>query len=87
MVGCPASYGVPEDSPLRNPNQIPFSDPSTAVQNPPGAIDEEETPSMRELVEAIDSHVESIDLEVTSDLHAGDRPSENVQLQLPLATQ
>ena len=36
------------------------------------------TPSMRELVEAIDSHVESVDLEVTNDLRVGDRPSENV---------
>ena len=38
------------------------------------------TLGMRELVEAIDSHVESVDLEVTSDLCVGDRPNENVQL-------
>ena len=31
-------------------------------------------------VEAIDSHVESVALEVTSNLHAGDQPSEDVQL-------
>ncbi|XP_030969636.1 uncharacterized protein LOC115989896 isoform X2 [Quercus lobata] len=52
------ALGVPENSPLRNPNQIPFPGLSTAAQNPPGATNEEETPSMRELVEAIDSHVE-----------------------------
>ena len=66
------ALGVPEDSPLRNPNQIPFPGPSTTAQNPPGAIVEEETPSMRELAEAIDSHVELVDLEVTSNLRAGD---------------
>ena len=42
---------------------------------------------MRELVEAIDSHVELVDLEVTSNLRDGDRPGEDVQLQPPLATQ
>ena len=63
---------VSEDSPLRNPNQIPFLGPYTATQNLPGAIVEEETPSMRELAEAIDSHVELVDLEVTSNLRAGD---------------
>ena len=52
------ALGVPENSPIRNPNQIPFSGLSTAAQNPPSATNEEETPSMRELVEAIDSHVE-----------------------------
>ena len=76
------ALGVPEDSPLRNPNQIPFSSPSTATQNPLGAIEEEETTSMRELVEAIDSHVELTDLETTSNPHAGDQPGGNVQLPL-----
>ena len=42
---------------------------------------------MRELVRAIDSHVELVDLEVTSNLHAGDQPYENVQLQPPPSTQ
>ena len=63
---------VPEDYPLRNPNQIPFSAPSTKAQNPLDAIDEEETMSMRELVEAIDSYDEPIDLEATSNLHVDD---------------
>ena len=79
--------GVPEDSPLRDPNQISFRGPSLAVQNPPGATNEEKSPSMRELVEAIDSHMELVDLEVTSNLRTGDRPDEDVQLQPPSATQ
>ena len=70
---------VPEDSLLRNPNQIPFTVPSTATQNPLGAINEEETTSMRELVEAIDSHVELIDLEATSNPHFGDQLGGDVQ--------
>ena len=69
---------VPEDSPLRNPDQIPFSNPSPAVQNPLSAVDEEETPSIRELVQAIDSHVELVNLEVTNNLREGDPPDENV---------
>ena len=60
--------GVPEDSPLRNPNQIPFPNPSPAMQNPRGTIDKEDTKSLRELVQAIDSHVELVDLEVTNNL-------------------
>ena len=38
---------------------------------------------MRELVWAIDSHVELVDLEVTSNLHASNQPDENIQLQPP----
>ena len=71
--------GVPDDSLLRNPNQVPFPDPSPPVQNPFGGVDEEETPSMRELVQAIDSHVELLNLEVTSNVHAGIQPTEDVQ--------
>ena len=69
---------VPEDSPLRDPNEIPFSGPSLAVQNPPGATNKAKSPSMRELVEAIDSHVELVHLEVTNNLCASDQPSEGV---------
>ena len=60
------AMGVPKDSPLRDPNQIPFSGPFTAIQNQLGVIDEEETTSMTELVEAIDSHAKLIYLEATS---------------------
>ena len=76
---------VPEDSPLRNLNQIPFSTPSTVAQNPSSAIDEEETTSIRELVESIDSYEEPINLEATSNLHVDDQPGRNVQP--PLAAQ
>ena len=60
------ALGVPEDSHLRNPGQIPFPSPITAVQDPPTAIEEEETTSMRELVEQIDAHAELEDMEATS---------------------
>ena len=73
------ALGVPEDSLLRIPNQIPFPGLSTADQNPPDAIDKEESTSMRELMEAIDFHIEPIDLEATSNLHVGDQPNGNVQ--------
>ena len=42
--------GVPEDSPLRDPSQIPFPSSVTAVQDPLVLVEEEETTSMRELV-------------------------------------
>lgn len=60
---------IPDDSTLRNPDQVPFPDPLPTVQNPFEAADEEETPSTRELVQAIDSHMELVNLEVTSNLH------------------
>ena len=48
------------------------------MQNTVGVIDEEETTSIRVLVEAIDFHVEPIDLEATSNPYAGDQLSGNV---------
>ena len=39
---------------------------------------------MRELVRAIDSHVELVDLEVTSNLHSGDQLGEDIHAQPPL---
>ena len=68
--------GVSEDSPLRDPDQIPFLIPTPSEQNPPTPIDEEEMTSMRELVEQIDAHVELDDMEATSVPCAGDQPSE-----------
>ena len=68
------AVGVPEDSPLRNPNQIPFPDPARPVQNLPNVDEEEETASIRELVQEIDPHMELVDLEVTSSLRASDHP-------------
>ncbi|XP_050281296.1 uncharacterized protein LOC126722192 [Quercus robur] len=60
------ALGVPEDSPLRDPSQVPFPNPEPAGQDAPAALDEEETASMRELVEQIDSHAEPEELEATS---------------------
>lgn len=71
---------MPKDSPLRNPNQIPYLDPSPSVQNPTGAEEEEDTPSMRELVHEIDSHTKLIDLEITNNPSVV--PS-SIQPQLP----
>ncbi|KAK9999238.1 hypothetical protein SO802_018841 [Lithocarpus litseifolius] len=68
--------GVPEDSPLRDSSQIPFPGPSSAAQVPLAVNSEEDTPSMRELVDAIDSHVKLVDLEITSNIHADDQPAE-----------
>ena len=70
--------GVPEDSLLRDPDQIPFPSPAAAVQNPPVPIEEEETASMRELVEQIDAHVESDDTEATSIPSAQDQLGVNL---------
>ena len=58
--------GVPEDSLLRDPGQIPFPSPANSVQNPSMPIKDEETASIRELVEQIDAHVESDDTEATN---------------------
>ena len=66
------ALGVPEDSPFRDPSQIPFLSFTPAAQNPPMPIDEEETTSMRELVEQIDSHMELDDMEATSIPYASD---------------
>lgn len=55
------ALGVLKDSPLRDPNQIPFLNLPTAMQNTSELIDEEETTSMKELVETIDSHVKPVD--------------------------
>ena len=68
-----------EDSPLRNPEQIPYSSPPPPMQsqaNATDAADEEETLSMRDLVRAIDAHV---DLEATSNLNT----IEDAQVQQP----
>ena len=60
------ALGVPEDSHLRDPGQIPFPSPVTTVQDPSAAVKEEETTSMKELVEQIDTHAEPEDMEATS---------------------
>ena len=60
------ALGVPEDSPFRDPGQIPVPVFTPVAQNPAGPNEEEETDSLRELVEQIDAHVEMIGTEVTS---------------------
>ena len=69
MDGCSASDEVSVNSPLRNLGQIPILEPHPPVQNPTGIEEEEDTPSMRELVQEIDSHVELVDLEITNNLN------------------
>lgn len=68
MDGCSASVGVFDDSPLRNPKQIPYSEPPSPVLNLTGIKKEENAPSMRELVQEIDSYMELVDLKITSNL-------------------
>lgn len=77
------AMGVPVDSPLRNPDQVPFPDPFSLYPRPLGATDEKETPNMRELVRVIDSHMKLVDLEVTSGRHAGAQSTKDVQIQQP----
>ena len=73
------AVGVPKDSPLRDPNQIPLPSLSTAAQKTPVVVDEEETTSLRELLKQIDAHVEPIDLEATSNPNTEDQCGGNVQ--------
>lgn len=64
-----STLGVLNESPFRNPNQIPYPKPPPPNQNPID-VDEEDTPSMRELMQEIDSYNELVDLKITSDLNA-----------------
>ena len=79
------AVGVPEDSPLRDPNQIPLPSLPTATQKTHVIADEEETTSLRELVDQIHAHVVPIDLEATSNPNTEDQHGGNVQP--PLDTQ
>ena len=72
------AIGVLEDSLLKDPNQIPLPSLPIAAQKTPVVADEEETTSLRELVEQIDAHVEPIDLEATSNPNAEDQHGGNV---------
>ena len=64
------AMGVAKDSPLRNPEQIPYPAPAPLVHSQADAVDEKETLNMRELVHAIDTHVKIDNPEVTSNLYA-----------------
>ena len=72
------AVGVPKDSPLRDPNQIPLPSLPTATQKTHVVTDEEETTSLRELVDQIHAHVEPIDLEATSNPNTEDQHGGNV---------
>ena len=72
--------GVPEDSPLRNSEQIPCPTPAPSIESQANAANDKDTPSMRELVQAIDTHLETVDLKVTSNLNA---PENEKAQQLP----
>ena len=73
------AVGVPEDSPLRDPNQIPLPSLPTATQKTHVVVDEEEMTNLRELVEQIDAYAKPIDLDTTSDLNSEDQQGGNVQ--------
>ena len=79
-VAALQALGMPKDSPLTNPEQIPRLVLATPIQSQVEAADDEDTPSMRELVEAIDTYVESADLEITSNFNA---PENEGTQQLP----
>lgn len=64
------AMGAPGVSLLWNPKQILYPAPAPPIQSQAGVTDEEDTPSMAELVRAIDTHVESVDLEFTSTFNA-----------------
>ena len=78
------ALGVPEDSPFRDPGQIPVPVFTPVAQNPAGPNEEEETDSLRELVEQIDAHVEMIGTEVTSNPPTEGPHGEDVHSQPPV---
>lgn len=60
------TMGLPEDSPFRNLDQIPYPEPPLPPTQNHTKVEDEDTLSIRELVQAIDSHAELIDLEIIS---------------------
>ena len=79
------ALGVPENSPLRDPGQIPFLSPVTAVQVPTVPAKVEETVSMKELVEQIDAHAEPNEMDATSIPNVQDLLGED--LHFPVTSQ
>ena len=73
------AVGVPKDSPLKDPDHIPLPSLPVTAQKTPVVADEEETTSLKKLVEQIDAHAEPIDLEATSKPNAADQHGGNVQ--------
>ena len=77
MAGSPSSDGSAQRFPTEESRSNPIPDSSSPVQSHAGATDEEDIPSMRELVRTIDTHVDTINLKVTNNLNA----VEGVQVQ------
>ena len=78
------ALGVPEDSPLRDPGQIPIPVSVPAAQNRAGPNNEEESNILRVLMELIDAHVEMIGTEVTSNPPTEGPQGEDVHSQPPV---
>ena len=64
------AMAVPEDFQLWNHEQIPRPTLTNPVQSQADVDDDEDTPSFRKPMKAIDTYVENLDLEVTSNLNA-----------------
>ena len=75
--------GVVKDSLLRNPEQILYPAPVPPIQSQANATNEEETLNMRELVHAIDTHVEIVDLKITNNLHAEEGQGQTLATNQP----
>ena len=75
--------GVVKDSILRNPEQILYPAPVPPIQSQANATNEEETLNIRELVHAIDTHVEIMDLKITSNLHAEEGQGQTLATNQP----
>ena len=76
------ALSVLEESPFRNPEQIPYLEPLPPPIQNLACPEEEDSQSMRALVEEINSYTESIDLEISSNPNAGQRqgfPNSNFQ--------
>ena len=73
------AVGVPEDSPLKDPDHIPLPSLPVATQKTLVVADEEETTSQKELVKQMNAYAEPIDLEATSNPNAADQHGGNVQ--------
>ena len=80
MVGYPLGVASAQGFPTEEPRTNPMLSSYSPIQSQVDATDDEDTPSMRELVQAIGTHMKTIDLEVTSNLNA---PKNEEAQQLP----
>ena len=78
MVRNPLGRGCCRGLPFE-PDHIPLPSLPVVAQKTHVVVDEEEMTSLRELVEQIDAHAESIDLEATNNPNAVDQHGGNVQ--------